>query len=256
MVTIATWNINSIKARLDIVKRWLEVNPVDFLLLQEIKCKNEAFPEAFFNQLGYDCHINGQPAYHGVATLSRHPTTLVTTTVLESDTQPRFIDIEFKDIHLINIYAPNGNPIGTEKFEYKLKWLAALIDYVDKLRKRRIPFAVLGDFNIIPEDQDAKIPDEWVGDALMQPESRQAWHHLIELGLTDAYRHFFPTTQHAFTFWDYQAGAWPRDNGIRIDHALLSPQLLDHLVSCRIDRTPRGWEKPSDHTPLIIELES
>jgi exodeoxyribonuclease-3 len=255
MITIATWNINSIKARLALVKEWLAQNPIDFVLLQEIKCTTETFPAQEFNDLGYQAIAKGQPAYHGVALLSRHPVTLISDQLLSDDTQARYLEVQHKDTHLINIYAPNGNPVGTEKFDYKLRWLEALYQRASQLRRQRVPFLIAGDFNIIPEDGDARRPDEWIEDALMQPQSRQWWHNLCELGLIDAYRYLHPHDRDAFTFWDYQAGCWPRNNGIRIDHALVSPQLADRLEKCWIDRTPRGLEKPSDHTPLIVQLD-
>lgn len=254
MITVATWNINSIKARLEAVQDWLGRHQPDVLMLQEIKCTNETFPKEAFESLGYFVHVHGQPAYHGVATLTRMPAELVTTQLLDDDTHPRFMDVAYHGLRLINIYAPNGNPLGTEKFEYKLRWLQRLYEYLQDLRRQRIPFMIAGDYNIIPTAHDARHPEQWMNDALYQPESRAMWQRLLALGLTDAYRALHPHDTDAYTFWDYQAGAWQRNNGIRIDHALLSPTLTDRLEKCWIDRTPRDGERPSDHTPLIVEI--
>jgi exodeoxyribonuclease-3 len=162
-------------------------------------------------------------------------------------------------MHLINLYAPNGNtpdthPLGTEKFNYKLTWLDALYQRTKELRTQRIPFLLGGDFNIIPKAIDARHPEQWINDALYQPQSHAAWQSLINTGMIDAYRALYPKQEHAYTFWDYQAGAWPRDNGIRIDHFLLSPPLADRLDKVWIDKTPRAAEKPSDHTVLALSL--
>ena len=256
MITAATWNINSIKARLDHVLGWLEINKPDFLFLQEIKCVTDAFPADAFKEVGYHSSVIGMPAYHGVATLSREPVTIKATALPgdADDIQARFIDIEWQDWRLINIYAPNGNPIGTEKFTYKLKWLDRLQVYLQELLENRQKFLIGGDYNIIPMPVDARHPQQWMNDALFQTESRQKWRALCHMGLTDAYRALHPQDKDAFTFWDYQAGSWQQDNGIRIDHFLLSPNAADRLQSCVIDKTPRGQEKPSDHTPVAITL--
>lgn len=256
MITVATWNINSIKARQSNVLTWLQERAADLVLLQEIKTTTETFPLETFEALGYHATVHGQPSYNGVAILSREPITLIASALPgdQDDGQARFLDIEWRNTRFINIYAPNGNPLGTEKFVYKLQWLDRLYAYVQNLRANRIPFAIGGDFNIIPKDIDARIPDEWLGDALYQPESQAQWRRLCHLGLTDAFRAMHGDVPRHYTFWDYQAGSWQRDNGIRIDHFLLSPSLADRLVSCEIDKEPRGREKPSDHTPVIITL--
>jgi exodeoxyribonuclease-3 len=253
MIRIATWNINSIKVRLEPVKDWLTTHRPDLLLLQEIKCKTEAFPAQAFQELGYHSTVLGQPGYNGVAILSREPVRLVASALPFEDPLARFLDIEWNGLRVINIYAPNGNPVTSEKFMYKLKWLEHLIVYLEKMRTARVPFVVAGDYNIIPQPLDARHPEQWVHDALYQPESRTLWQRLLNLGLTDAYRSLHPN-EAAYTFWDYQTGSWQRDNGIRIDHALLSPQLADRLEKVWIDKEPRGGERPSDHTPLVIEL--
>lgn len=261
MITVATWNINSVKARLDHVLGWLDKNRPDFLFLQEIKCVTDAFPAEAFREIGYYSSVIGMPAYHGVATLSREPVTIQATALPLSpgdpeDVQARFIDVAWKDWRMINIYAPNGNPLGTEKFAYKLAWLQRLQDYLQDLLDRRQKFVLGGDFNIIPRPVDARHPEEWANDALFQSESRRKWQALCHMGLTDAYRALHPAAVNAYSFWDYQARSWPRDNGIRIDHFLLSPGAADLLKECRIDKEPRGQERPSDHTPVIVVLEN
>lgn len=257
MITIATWNINSIKARLEVLSRWLEKNQPDFVLLQEIKSTNETFPVTEIKAMGYEAVFAGQPSYNGVAVLSKKPVELIANALPGdgTDTQARFLDVAYGEYRFINIYAPNGNPTGSEKFAYKLAWLKRLRAYTQDLLDKRVKFLITGDFNIIPTDQDAKQPGDWLGDALFQPESKAEWRSLLHTGLTDAYRAFHPQDQNAFTFWDYQAGAFQRDNGIRIDHFLLSPFLADRMQKVWIDKEPRGWDKPSDHTPVLLQLE-
>ncbi|MDB5478396.1 MAG: xth [Alphaproteobacteria bacterium] len=253
MLRIATWNVNSVKARLDHVLAWLEENQPDFLFLQEIKCTTEKFPALEFEAIGYHASVKGQPAYNGVATLSRHKVEIIADTLPgnEADTHARFMDVAYKDWRLINIYAPNGNPIGTEKFTYKMEWMDRLQLYLNKLLKARQKFVIGGDFNVIPENLDAKHPENWRNDALFQKETQAKWRSLCHLGLHDAYRSLHPKGQD-YSFWDYMAGSWHRDNGIRIDHFLVSPNAADKLESCVIDKGPRGWERPSDHTPVIV----
>ncbi len=253
-MNLATFNVNSVRARLPNVLDWLKSAQPDAVCLQEIKCESDAFPRAEFEALGYHCTVHGQKTYNGVAILSRTPARVVSTSLLNDDEQARYLEVELEGLRLINIYAPNGNPVESEKFPYKLRWLEALIARARALLREEVPFVITGDYNIIPEPQDCHDPKAWEGDALYRPESRAKWRTLCNLGLYDAFRVLHPQASHAFTFWDYQAGAWPRDAGIRIDHALLSPQVADRLLSCTIDKAPRGAEKASDHTPLIIEL--
>jgi exodeoxyribonuclease-3 len=256
MITVATWNINSVKVRLPLLLQWLEKHQPDLVFLQEIKCVTEKFPVQELLEAGYHATVHGQPAYNGVAILSRQPVELIANILPgdDSDDKARFLDISWHGCRFINIYAPNGNPIGTEKFSYKLQWLDRLQVYLQNLLDLRQKFIIGGDFNIIPENIDAKHPEEWRHDALFQPESRRKWRSLQHLGLTDAFRALHPTQQDAFSFWDYQAGSWHRDNGIRIDHFLLSPGLADQLHSCHIDKEPRDQEKPSDHTPVVVSF--
>jgi len=254
MITVATWNINSVKVRLPLLLQWLETHKPDLLFLQEIKCVNDKFPTAEIEAAGYHATVHGQPAYNGVAILSRQKVELISNNLPGEDTddKARFLDVEFNGCRFINIYAPNGNPIGTEKFDYKLRWLDRLHDYSQDLLDQRQKFLIGGDFNIIPETHDARHPEEWRHDALFQPESKRKWRGLLNSGLVDAFRALHPEQKDAYTFWDYQAGSWHRDNGIRIDHFLLSPGIADQLHSCRIDKEPRAMEKPSDHTPVIV----
>jgi exodeoxyribonuclease-3 len=256
---IATWNVNSVKARLDTVLAWLkEANP-DVVCLQEIKTTNEAFPAETFEALGYNCAVHGQKSYNGVAILSKRPPEDVVRRLpgSEDDDHARYIEAVIPGdrgvVRVASIYAPNGNPPGTERFGYKLGWLERLMRHAGHLLAFEESLLLLGDYNIIPAPEDCFDPKAWVGDALFQPESRAAFRRIVNLGFTDAFRacHAGPR---CYTFWDYQAGAWVKDHGIRIDHALLSPQAADRLVSCSIERKVRGWEKPSDHVPVVCDL--
>ncbi len=251
---IASWNINSIKVRQHHVKNWLEQQKPDILLLQELK--GLEFPAAAFEELGYKAAAITQKAYNGVALLSLHDMQIINESLPgdESDEQARFIEADVNGMRVIGIYAPNGNPVSTDKFTYKTSWLKRLKQHLQALRLDEVPFCIGGDFNIIPEDKDCHDPAVWKGDALFHPESLAQWRGLLNLGLTDALRvHNHKAEQ--YTFWDYQAGAWPQNKGIRIDHFLLAPPLADKLVSCVIDKQPRGLEKASDHTPISVEIE-
>lgn len=256
---IATWNVNSVNARLETVLKWFEEARPDVACLQEIKCVNEKFPSEAFERLGYNVVVHGQKSYNGVALLSKTPLEDVRRGLPggEGDEQARYLEAlvsGVRPVRVASIYLPNGNPLGTEKFAYKLAWLARLNAHARALLDLEEPLALLGDYNVIPEARDAEFPANWTGDALFQPESREAFRALKWLGLTEAYMEA-DGAPGAYTFWDYQAGAWQRNNGIRIDHALLSPQAADRLRGCVIHRHVRGWEKPSDHVPLSIELE-
>ncbi len=248
---IASWNVNSIRSRVEHVKAWLDTNQPDYLLLQELKCEDPAFPHDAFP--GYHAIIKGQKAYNGVAVLARdQQPSIIASTI--GDDQARFLEVETpQGWRIINIYAPNGNPLGSDKFTYKLEWLCRLATRAQALLDANTPFLIAGDFNIIPDPVDAATPEAWKQDALYQPEARAAYRMLKNMGLYDALR-MFHGDEGLYTFWDYQAGAWQRDNGIRIDHILLSPQLADRCSGCAIDREPRGAQSPSDHTPIYVEL--
>lgn len=256
---LATWNVNSVNARLETVLAWFETASPDVAVLQEIKCIDEKFPAEAFERLGYNVAVHGQKTYNGVAMLSKAPMEDVRRGLPgdESDDQARYIEAVVsgpRPVRVIGIYLPNGNPIGTEKFAYKLAWMDRLNRHVRALLPLEEPMVIAGDYNVIPLEQDVEKPRDWLGDALFQPESRAAWRALQNLGLTDAYM-AADGAPGGYTFWDYQAGAWPRNNGIRIDHALLSPQAADRLVRVDIHRDVRGGDKPSDHVPVVVELD-
>jgi exodeoxyribonuclease-3 len=251
---IATWNINGIKARLPRVLEWLEEFKPDIALLQEIKSMNETFPAMEIESLGYNLAIHGQKSYNGVAILSKYPIedTLYGLPGDDSDEQARYIEAFTGGIRVATIYLPNGNPQPGEKFDYKLAWMDRLITRTKTLLEWEEAFILGGDYNVIPADIDCHDPAAWMDDALTQPESRARLRTLINLGLTDALRVYHKET--IYSYWDYQRGAWQKDNGIRIDHLLCSPQATDRLKDAGVDRTPRGKEKPSDHTPVWCEL--
>ncbi|MDB5445278.1 MAG: exodeoxyribonuclease [Phenylobacterium sp.] len=256
---IATWNVNSVNGRLETVVRWFEEAQPDVACLQEIKCVDEKFPAEAFERLGYNLAIHGQKSYNGVAILSKRPLEDVRRGLPEGegDDHARYIEAVVsgpEPVRVASIYLPNGNPIGTEKFAYKLEWMGRLRRHVQSLLAYEEPLALVGDYNVIPEPRDAEFPANWTSDALFQTESREAFRALKWLGLSDAYLQA-DGSPGAYTFWDYQAGAWQRNNGIRIDHALLSPQAADRLRGVSIHRDVRSWEKPSDHVPLVIELD-
>ena len=256
---IATWNVNSVNARLETVLRWFEEAAPDVACLQEIKCVDEKFPGEAFERLGYNVAVHGQKTYNGVAILSKAPLEDVRKGLPgdDSDEQARYLEAVIsgpRPVRVASIYLPNGNPISTEKFDYKLNGMARLNAHARELLSYEEPLALVGDYNVIPEPRDAAHPENWLGDALFQPQSREAFRALQWLGLTEAYMSA-DGAPGAYTFWDYQAGAWQRNNGIRIDHALLSPQAADLLRGCVIHKDVRGWDKPSDHVPLVVELE-
>ena len=257
---IATWNVNSIKAHFEAVTRWLSEAKPDVVCLQEIKCEDQNFPTAAFAELNYNVAVFGQKTYNGVAILSKLPVENVVRGLAgePADEQSRYIQATINDgsrsATVASIYLPNGNPVDSPKYPYKLAWIDRLIAHGKKLLEFEEPFVLAGDYNVIPEAVDAKIPSQWLNDALFLPTTRAKFRELEALGLTEAFRALYPQARDRFTFFDYQAGAWQRKNGIRIDHALLSPQAADRLVSAHIDAHVRGWEKPSDHVPLVIEI--
>jgi exodeoxyribonuclease-3 len=253
---IATWNVNSIRVRLPILLDWLKRVSPDVVLLQELKCENSAFPALEIESLGYHALIKGQKAYNGVAILSKERPVLLRDILPgeTGDAQARYIEAEIGGVTIASIYLPNGNPLGTEKFSYKLGWMDKLYSHAQGLLAQEKPVVLAGDFNVIPEPQDARHPEKWTGDALFQPESRASFRRFTHMGYTEAFRSLHPDTKDAYTFWDYQAGAWDRDDGIRIDHFLLSPEATDRLQECTIDRDMRGLEKASDHVPVLVTL--
>ena len=256
---ITTWNINGVKARLDNALTYLREAAPDVICLQEIKSVDEGFPAPAFEDLGYNVATHGQKGFNGVAILSKLALEDVTRGLPGdgSDPQSRWIEATVSDamgsVRVASLYLPNGNPIGTEKFAYKLAWMARLRRHAVALLASEMPLVLAGDYNVIPMPVDAKRPEAWTADALYQPESRAAYRGLLNLGFTDAVRACHPEPG-VYTFWDYQAGAFQKDDGIRIDHLLLSPQAADRLVAAGVDKHTRGWEKPSDHAPAWVEL--
>ncbi len=256
---IATFNINGIKARIDALPAWLKEAQPDVALLQEIKSVDEAFPRSVFEDMGYNLETHGQKSFNGVAILSKLPLEDVTRGLPgdESDEQARYIEAtvmgDTAPVRVCGLYLPNGNPAPGPKYDYKLDWMARLYDRAKALLADETTFVMPGDYNIIPQTEDAAKPESWRDDALFRLESRTAFRKLINLGLTEAFRARTAGPGH-YSFWDYQAGAWNRNNGIRIDHLLLSPQAADMLVDCQIDKDVRGRDKPSDHVPVWIDL--
>jgi exodeoxyribonuclease-3 len=255
---IATFNINGIKARAEALPAWLdEANP-DVVFLQEIKSVDETFPRELFESRGYAVETHGQKGFNGVAILSKLPLSDVTRGLPgnEADEQARWIEATVtgqRRVRLCGLYLPNGNPAPGPKYDYKLSWMARMRDRAAELLKGEMPVVMAGDYNIIPQAEDAARPDAWREDALFLPESRAAFRRILHLGFTEAIRARDPRPG-LYTFWDYQAGAWEKNNGIRIDHLLLSPQAADLLQGTGIDKDARGREKPSDHVPVWIDL--
>ncbi|MCK5167124.1 MAG: exodeoxyribonuclease III [Rhodospirillaceae bacterium] len=252
---IATWNVNSLKARLEHVLKWLGEFQPDVVLLQELKGLEEIFPQMEIKSAGYETAVVGQKTYNGVAILSKHPIEVTQTSLPEnkSDEQARYVEGVTNGVRVASIYLPNGNPVPGEKFDYKLEWMGRLLAHTKSLLKDESPLVLGGDYNVIPSLNDAYNPEKWKRDALFMPQSRNAFRSITNLGLTDALSS--KGLSGHYTWWDYRAGSWPRDEGCRIDHLLLNPAAADMLVDAGIDKTPRGWEKPSDHTPAWCELE-
>ena len=256
---IVTWNINGVKARIDNLLHWLKESDPDIVCLQEIKSVDDQFPRLEIEAAGYNVATHGQKGFNGVAILSKLPFDEINRGLPgdDGDEQARFIEGVFstKDgaLRVVSLYLPNGNPIGTEKFAYKLAWMRRLEGWAAERLALEEPLVLAGDYNVIPQPEDAKNPAAWLGDALFQPESRQAFRRLAALGFTDAIRAVTDSSD-VFTFWDYQAGAWQKNNGIRIDHLMLSPEAADRLAGASVEKHVRAWEKPSDHVPAAVEL--
>jgi exodeoxyribonuclease III len=257
---IATWNVNSVRQRLAPLLAFLKETAPDVLCLQELKCEESAFPRLEVEDAGYNVALHGQKTFNGVAILSKHPMeeAIVGLPGFDGEGQSRYIEAVVSDgaggvLRVASIYAPNGNPPETPKYAYKLAFMAALTEHARALLRLEEPTVLAGDYNIIPENRDVHDPAAWAGDALFLPESRAAWRRLTNLGYTDALR---AATDEAglYTFWDYQAGAWQKNKGIRIDHLLLSPQAADRLTRVEIVKAVRAGEKPSDHVPIFVEL--
>ena len=257
---LATFNINGIKARIDALPAWLASANPDAVCLQEVKSVDESFPRELFEGMGYRVETHGQKGFNGVAILSKLPLEDVTRGLPgdPSDEQARWIEatvIGTKAVRLCGLYLPNGNPAPGPKYDYKLAWMARMEARAAALLAQEDPFVMAGDYNVIPQAEDAAQPLAWLEDALFLPQTREAYRRILNLGFTEAFHTRHPAPGH-YSFWDYQAGAWERNNGIRIDHMLLSPQAADLLREAGIDKDVRAGEKPSDHVPVWIKLDA
>jgi len=251
---LACWNVNSLKVRLPHVLQWLRDNPVDVLCLQETKLTDDKFPVAEIEAAGFHVVFSGQKTYNGVAILSRHPISdVVKNNPLFEDEQQRLLTATIQGMRIICAYIPNGQAPDSDKFQYKLKWLAALQRWLVEQRNSHSELALLGDFNIAPEDRDVHDPAAWVGQNLVSEPERAAFQAMLTVPLVDAYRKFEQADK-SFSWWDYRALGFRLNKGMRIDHILLTPELAQRCESCVIDRVPRKWEQPSDHAPVIATL--
>jgi len=253
---IATYNVNGVNGRLPVLLRWLEETKPDIVCLQELKAPQEKFPEEAITNAGYKAIWHGQKSWNGVAILSRGADIQEIRRVLPGDPEDehsRYIEAQVNGIRIGCLYLPNGNPAPGPKFDYKLRWFDRFTAHSAELLKENMPVVLTGDYNVMPTEMDVYKPERWVDDALFRPETRAAFKKLIDLGWTDAIRKLYPD-QTIYTFWDYFRNAYGRDAGLRIDHFLLSHQLVDRLKAGGVDRNVRGWEKSSDHAPVWIEL--
>ena len=252
---IASWNVNSAKARQDHILDYLKAGSADVLLIQETKTQDVNFPVDLYQDAGWNVVFHGQKSYNGVAIAARQPLTDVMSGLPgdAEDEQARYMEATIDGVRVATIYLPNGNPAPGPKFDYKLAWMERLNRRAEELLRDEIPVVLAGDFNVIPQDIDCYDPPGWEGDALTRVESRAAFNRLSLLGYTDALRACHPG-QVLYSYWDYQAGAWQKDNGVRIDHLMLSPEAADRLLAAEVDKGPRGLEKPSDHTPVWVDL--
>jgi exodeoxyribonuclease-3 len=251
---ISSWNVNSVRARIDNIKLYLNKSSPDILLLQEIKAQEQNFPYDDFKKMGYSSYVNGQKSYNGVSIISKKKLVEISTELPgDKIKQARFISTKIKiankSIKLINIYVPNGNPVDTEKYSYKINWLDLLIKYMEKLIKGDELIIAAGDFNIIPENEDVYAPEKYSNDALFRLEIRKKYRHMINLGLVDVFRNF-NKKEDEYTFWDYMKGSWQKNNGLRIDHMLISNLLIENVKKIQINKKIRSQIKPSDHVPL------
>ena len=253
---IATFNVNSVNARLPVLLRWLAESRPDVACLQELKAPQERFPHEAIREAGYHAIWHGQKGYNGVAILSRREVPIESRRGLPGDSedaQSRYIEATAGGVRVSSLYLPNGNPAPGPKFDYKLRWFERLATHAAELVSSKEPIVLAGDYNVIPKEIDVYNPKSWMGDALFMPESREAYRRLLTQGWTDALRHLFPG-QRIYTFWDYFRNAWGRNAGLRIDHLLLNPAAALRLTAAGVDREVRGWERTSDHAPTWIEL--
>ena len=264
MIRVVTWNVNSIRARLDLVVNWLKYNNLpDIVLMQEIKCVAESFPRNEFESLGYNCYIVGQKSYNGVAILSKEPMhDLIYTLGLDGDDQARYIQGVCYDCVFASLYLPNGNPVWvdsdkndyTEKFIYKMNWFDQLKQHLKNLLNTKKMILISGDYNVCPTDQDVYNPKNFIDDAVCRPEIRKRFNEIIKLGYINSWDEKQSNDENRYTYWGYRAGAWFKNNGLRIDHMLSSPNLIDKIVHVDIDKNARALAKPSDHVPLICHI--
>ncbi|WP_034291894.1 exodeoxyribonuclease III [Herbaspirillum sp. RV1423] len=251
---IATWNVNSLKVRLPQVLQWLGDNPVDVLCLQETKLTDDKFPQAEINAAGYEVVFTGQKTYNGVAILSRLPIDdVVKNNPLFEDEQQRIIAATIEGMRIVCAYIPNGQSLESEKYQYKLKWLAALREWLGREQQQHAKLALLGDYNIAPEDRDVHDPAAWIGQNLVSEPERAAFFDLQKMGFTDAFR-MFEQPEKLYSWWDYRQMGFRLNKGLRIDHILLSAPLAAQCTACVIDKAPRKWEQPSDHAPVVATI--
>lgn len=251
---VATWNVNSLKVRLPHLLEWLTANPVEVMCLQETKQQDADFPHAALQEAGYHSVFSGQKTYNGVAILSREPIGDVQYGIPDfEDEQKRVIAATISGVRVVCVYIPNGQEVGSDKYQYKLKWLAALHDWLAEELKKYPMLALLGDYNIAPEDRDVYDPEGWAGNILVSAPERAAFKDLLQLGLRDAFR-LFEQAEKSYSWWDYRMMAFRRNMGLRIDHILISEAL--HCTSCLIDKAPRKLERPSDHTPVVADVQN
>jgi exodeoxyribonuclease III len=254
---LATFNLNGIRARLPRLLEWLEREKPDIACLQELKCADESLPIGDIEAAGYGAVWHGQKGFNGVAILAREKSPDLRRMGLPGDpddSHSRYIEAEVDGLIVASIYLPNGNPVGTEKFDYKIRWMERLREQAAELLSSERPVVLAGDLNVVPEDRDVFSVRATQHDALLQPETRAQWRQLLAQGWTDALRAFHPTDDKLYTFWDYTAGCWQRDAGFRIDHLMCSPEAADRLVDAGVDKWARGEEKASDHAPTWVEL--
>jgi exodeoxyribonuclease-3 len=255
---VSSWNVNSVRARIENIKEYIKKFSPDIIMMQEIKTPNETYPYDDIKSLKYENYVYGQKSYNGVAIISKKKLSNIQTDIFkDKNKQSRIISAELKhknkNINLINIYTPNGNPVDTEKYDYKIYWLDNFIKKIKSLSKQNENIIIAGDFNIIPSAEDVHNPKNYENDALFRLEIRKKLRELVNLGFHDAFRHLHPEKE-GYTFWDYTSGAWQKNNGMRIDHFLVSSSLIDKVNNVKVNKFPRGRQKPSDHTPIELEL--
>tara|TARA_A100001011_G_scaffold400473_1_gene515283 strand:+ start:5362 stop:6147 length:786 start_codon:yes stop_codon:yes gene_type:complete len=257
---ITTWNVNSINARIDHLINFIKKDQSDIYLIQELKCTKDSFPYEELKKINYYSYVNGQKAWNGVAFICKKNLSINNIKIPNyNDDNARFIETEIKlkkiknKIKLINIYLPNGNPIDTEKFDYKIEWMKNFNTYIKSLINNNIPVIIGGDFNVIPTDEDVYSPENFKNDACAHPLTRKYFRKLINLGFTDTVKYFVDGNTN-WTFWGYRGGNWQKGNGLRIDHFLTTAELTDLIKIIKVNREPRAWEKASDHTPVTLEF--